>query len=217
MEPANKRARGRKRCLPSSPQTSDEASRTAFIRNNEDPKKKQAFTVVMEENGRLKERHAREVEGERLRAQVDALSKSNLEKVEEAASLQQKVSGLQFKLARRKEEIAVLKERTTLLSSNLEGAQQQLHDIHKSWQGQLSELSAKESNLDSLRHQLKQVQEQFQRDTQNLISERKERKRLADCLEGFRKTYESQGKLAEWNNIMSGANPVAAVKQQCEC
>lgn len=211
----------RKRSLPPSPhpqKATNVPSKQADgnAQEPQEPKRKKALAAVMEENNRLKARHANTVENERLKAEVDALSKSNLEKVEGMTSLQKKITNLQGKIDTSNEEVALLQQTTTGLTTDLAGAEQRLNDIHESWREQYVQLEEKQSRLESLRYKMQQVQEQFQKDTQNLISERHERKKLQERLDELRKAYESQGKAAQWHSIIRGSvASMPAIKKDC--
>ncbi|CAJ1946364.1 unnamed protein product [Cylindrotheca closterium] len=218
----------RKRSRPPSPYPQGEARNSpsksgdgSKQKKHQEPKEKRALAAVTQENKRLRAHRANIVENERLKAEIDALSKCNLEKVEEMASLKNNISTLQKTLGTSSEEIALLMQiTTTTLPTDLAAAEQRMHDIHDSWREQVTQLGEKQSQVDSLRHELQQVQEEFQKDTQNLIQERQERKRLQGRLDELRKAYESQGKAAQWHNILRGSvamatMPPTAIKKDC--
>lgn len=186
-----------------------------YAQKRQEPKKKNELAAVMEENNRLRAHRATTVENERLKAEVSAMSNCNLEKVEEMESLKKKIASLQESLDTGSEEIARLQLSKTTLMTALSGSEQRLHHIHDSWREQVTEIGEKQSTVNSLRYELQKVQEQFQRDTQNLLSERQERKQLQGRLDELRKTYESQGKAAQWHNIIRGSVSMSAIKKDC--
>ena len=214
----------RKRSRPPSPYPRQEEARNVpskygdgNAQNHKEPKKKRALAAVMEDNKRLRAHHVNTVENERLKAEVDAMSKSNLEKVEEMASWKKNIASLQEKIGTTNEEIAILQQSTTnTLPTVLASAEQRMHDIHDSWREQVTQIRDKQSQVDSLRCELQQVQEQFQRDTQNLLSERQERKQVQERLDELRKAFESEGKAAQWHNIIRGSVAMPrAIKKDC--
>ena len=179
------------------------------------PKNAKVLAAVQEENNRLKVLHAVTVEHESLKAQVDVLAKSNSDKSTELEDLKTKIANLQAELQSTNETIANKHKTALTLKGELELAQTQLNAIHESWQQQVTEFASLESNELELKSELAQVQSQFHKDTQNLIAQRQRRKQLTDRLEAIRKAYESQGKVAQWHNIIRGSVGEPAIKKDC--
>ncbi|CAJ1946365.1 unnamed protein product [Cylindrotheca closterium] len=203
-----------KRSRPPSPYPQDEARKSPSKNGNRKPKKKRALAgaVVVEEetNRRLRVHRAQTMEHKRLKAEVDALSKCNLEKVEEMASLKTNISSLKEKIGAVNEEIALLSQNTTTtLPTDLAAAEQRMHNVHDSWREQVTQLGEKQSQAYSSRYELQQVQEGFQKDTQHLIQELQERKQSQERLDKLQEVYTSQGKAAQWHNIMRGSATIA--------
>ena len=203
----------KKRSRPPSPYPK-EAETTQEQPSNK--KQSKGLAAVMEENNRLKALHANTVENERLKAQVDALTESNMEKVTELENLKKKIASAQDKLKAADQELEARKQTNANLTNELKEKEQQLHEIHASWQQQVADYAEKQSTVDSLQTQVQEVQDQFHRDTQSLIAERQRRKQLQERLEELRKAYESQGQAAQWHSIVRGGTvAMAAVKKDC--
>jgi hypothetical protein len=148
-----------------------------------------ALAAVREENIRLKERIPLENENKRLKHEVEALSKSNLEKVERECEVRKQLSTLKDRLSAREQEVAVLEKGNSDLASDLATAQQQLNDVHKSWQEQVSELSLKQIEIDGLNRQVQELQNQSQNDTESLLEERNEKKLATDRIHQLQTDY----------------------------
>jgi DNA repair exonuclease SbcCD ATPase subunit len=93
-------------------------------------------------------------------------------------------------------QLSTLKDRLTVsekgnsdLASDLATAQQQLNDVHKSWQEQVSELSLKQIEIDGLNRQVQELQNQSQNDTESLLEERNEKKLATDRIHQLQTDY----------------------------
>jgi ATP-dependent Lon protease len=145
---------------------------------------------------------------------------------QEASRLQQAQSQNQMKLfaqwqlQQQQQQQNHLKERITLdnenkrlkqhevealSKSNIE-KQSTLNDVHKSWQEQVSELSLKQIEIDRLSRQVEELQNQSQNDTESLLEERNEKKRILNSFGTFLPKVDARPSKAP--------SPVSSCKEQ---
>jgi hypothetical protein len=148
-----------------------------------------ALAAARVKNIRLKARIAVENENKRLKHEVEALSKSNLEKVERECMVREQLLTLKDRLSAGEQEVKVLEKGNSDLASDLATAQQQLNDVHKSWQEQVSELSLKQIEIDGLSRQVQELLSQSQKDTASLLEERNEKKLVTDRIHQLQTDY----------------------------
>lgn len=142
-----------------------------------------------EETRRLENRIALENENKRLKLEVDALSKSNLQKVEIKSKVKNRLSSLRDQLAARQQQVAAVRKNNSDAASELTEAQQRLDAVHKSWQEQVAELSSKQIEIDDLSKQVQELQRQAQNVTDSLLEERRAKKLVTDKVHKLQAEY----------------------------
>eukprot|EP00980_Cylindrotheca_fusiformis_P026220 scaffold15515_cov117-Cylindrotheca_fusiformis.AAC.1 len=150
--------------------------------------------AVTDDAVRAQKRIALEKENSHLKLQIEALSKSNLQKVELKAKLKKQISILNDQLSERQQTAVKLRENRTETTSELTILQRRLNDVHTSWQEQVSELALKQVEIDGLNNQVQQLQKQSQTLTHSLFEERKVKKLVTDSTHKFQKRNQNLAK-----------------------
>jgi hypothetical protein len=135
--------------------------------------------IVLYDN---KEEVALQKEKKHLKAVLVTLVKSTETKAKETASLETEVASVEKQLSVSNGEVAGLQKKASSLKSDVESAQQQLIAVHQSWQEQMTDLSDKNQQIESLTSQAKELRKHTQNVTETLLDERKERRLAQEFL-----------------------------------
>eukprot|EP00980_Cylindrotheca_fusiformis_P007201 scaffold1525_cov142-Cylindrotheca_fusiformis.AAC.1 len=139
---------------------------------------------------RKEKRIALENENSHLKLQIEALSNSNLQKVELKAKLNNQISNLRDQLVERQQAVTLLRKNNIESTTEVMILQSRLNDVHTSWQEQVSDLALKQVEIEGLNNQVKQLQKQSQNVTDSLLDERKLKKHVKETTRNFQMKHE---------------------------